>query len=509
MLFLDHLHANCSRFPQKAAIEYVAPDSAETQTVTYGQLEDAVQRTMALLHSYGIEAGDRVALQLPKCLPFLYLHLAIMRLGAISLPLNPGYPPHELHYFLEDAAVKLFIADSANRETIDPLRATLPELLDIFYLNPFSKQFEALIADNPIASDQLPTDPATITLMIYTSGTTGRPKGATLTHGNITANLNSLHEAWGWQEDDVILHVLPIFHVHGLIVALHGALNAGATAVLLPKFDADDVIARLTSGNCSVFMGVPTMHRRLLDAGQGRKVDFGRMRLMTSGSDRLPDDVFQAYQDRFGYTLLERYGMSETSMLISNPLHGERRVGSVGLPLPGVSVRIVNPDTEELLPDNEVGAVQVRGDNVCPGYWRKPEKSAEAFTPDGWLRTGDMGVRAPDGYITLKGRAKDLIITGGYNVYPPEVELVLADHPSVAACAVIGCPDRDWGETVTACVVLQPGRTITEDEIIDYCRQRLVNYKVPRHIIFVPDFPRNALGKVQKAQLRESFCTNE
>lgn len=502
MLFLDHLHTHCSRLAHKTAIEFVAPDSAETHMVTYRQLEEAVQRTMTMLQSYGVEAGDRVALQLPKCLPFLYLHLAIMRLGAISLPLNPGYPPHELHYFLEDAAAKLFVADSANRNAIDPLQPTLPELQHILYLDPFSDQFDALIAGRPATNTRFPANTATIALMIYTSGTTGRPKGATLTHGNITANLNSLHTAWGWQEQDVLLHVLPIFHVHGLIVALHGALNAGATAVLLPKFDGDDVIDRLISGKYSVFMGVPTMHRRLLDAARGRDVDFGRMRLMTSGSDRLLDDVFQAYQDRFGYTLLERYGMSETGMLISNPLHGERRIGSVGLPLPGVSVRIVDPEMEQQLPDGTVGAVQVKGDNVCPGYWRKPEKWAEAFTPDGWLRTGDMGVRAPDGYYTLKGRAKDLIITGGYNVYPPEVELVLAGHPAVTASAVVGCPDRDWGETVAACVVLQPNSKTTEDELIAYCRERLVHYKAPRRVVFMSDFPRNALGKVQKAELR-------
>ncbi|MCA9969808.1 MAG: AMP-binding protein, partial [Anaerolineales bacterium] len=355
----------------------------------------------------------------------------------------------------------------------------------------------------------LPPDPHATCLMIYTSGTTGRPKGAELTHGNLTANLDSLHQAWGWRADDVLLHVLPIFHVHGLIVALHGALNAGATAVLLPKFDAEQTLHMLQARRCTVFMGVPTIHRRLVNAPNAAGCDLRHMRLLTSGSDRLPDDLFVAFQETFGHTLLERYGMSETSMLISNPLHGERRIGSVGLPLPGVEVRIVHPETEAPLPDGEVGAVQVRGANVCKGYWRQPDKTAAAFTPDGWLRTGDMGLREPDGYFTLKGRSKDLIISGGYNVYPPEVELVLAAHPAVAASAVIGCADAEWGERVTAVIVVREGTAVTAAEIIAHCRRHLVDYKVPRRVRFVDDFPRNALGKIQKAELRQALCGRE
>jgi malonyl-CoA/methylmalonyl-CoA synthetase len=253
-------------------------------------------------------------------------------------------------------------------------------------------------------------------------------------------------------------------------------------------------------------MAVPTIHRRLVGAERASSYDLSHMRLLTSGSDRLPDDLFQAFQDTFGHTLLERYGMSETSMLISNPLHGERRVGSVGLPLPGVEVRIANPETDEPLPDNEVGEVQVRGANVCKGYWRQPDKTAAAFTADGWLRTGDLGLREPDGYFTLKGRSKDLIISGGYNIYPPEVELVLADHPSVQASAVIGCPDEEWGERVTAVIIPHPDTEVTAEDIIAHCKTHLVNYKVPRRVLFVNSFPRNALGKISKAQLRRELC---
>jgi malonyl-CoA/methylmalonyl-CoA synthetase len=342
--------------------------------------------------------------------------------------------------------------------------------------------------------------------MIYTSGTTGRPKGAELTYGNLTANLNSLHEAWGWCDDDVILHVLPIFHVHGLIVALHGALNAGATAVLHPRFDVEETLQTLQEYPCTVFMAVPTIHRRLLEVPNGCEYDLSHMRLLTSGSDRLPDDVFTAYRETFGHTLLERYGMSETGMLISNPLHGERRVGSVGLPLPGVEVRIVDTITGDLLGDYKVGDVQVRGDNVCKGYWRQPQKTAAAFTEDGWLRTGDLGIRERDGYYTLKGRSKDLVISGGYNIYPPEVELVLMEHPAVQDCAVVGCPDEVWGEQVTAVVIPRFGSDISEQMIIDHCQSHLIKYKVPRRVMFVDSFPANALGKVQKARLRQMLC---
>jgi len=505
MTFLERLVHNCEQYADKVAIEFVG-DGGVT-AVTYDQLERTTLRTMAYLQAKGVRKGDRIALQLPKCLPFIYLHLAIMRLEAVSLPLNSGYPAHELSYFLQDAEAKLFFADDAAQETLPPMLAELPAVEETIFLDTASSDhFQSLIADHDPAKAPVPQDLNATCLMIYTSGTTGRPKGAELTHGNLTANLNSLHEAWGWQDDDVLLHVLPIFHVHGLIVALHGALNAGATAVLLPTFDAEKTLQTLQDRQCTVFMAVPTIHRRLVNTPNAASYDLSHMRLLTSGSDRLPDDLFKAYQDTFGHTLLERYGMSETSMLISNPLHGERRIGSVGLPLPGVEVRIVHPETEEPLPDNEVGAVQVRGANVCKGYWRQPEKTAAAFTADGWLRTGDLGLREPDGYFTLKGRSKDLIISGGYNIYPPEVELVLAAYPAVQASAVIGCPDEEWGERVTAVIIPRDGFQVSADDITTYCKVHLVKYKVPRRILFVEEFPRNSLGKIQKAKLRQDLC---
>ena len=465
MMFLDRLRHHSVAQPDKVAIEFVDDRFNTTAVVTYGQLEETVVKTMSVLRDLGVEPGDRIAIQLPKCLAFVYLHLAVMRLAAISLPLNPGYPARELGYFLGDAEAKLFFADAAARDAFTPILSELPALQESIFLDCRSDaDFLALIAEDGSTNAarrqtqemsgapfharpgrNLPTppqDPSATCLMIYTSGTTGRPKGAELTHGNVTANLQSLHEAWGWQADDILLHVLPIFHVHGLIVALHGALNAGATTIMQARFDPVQALETLEKRQCTVFMAVPTIHRRLVDAPNARSVDLRHMRLITSGSDRLPDDLFEQFQSTFGHTLLERYGMSETIMNLSNPLHGERRIGSVGLPLPGVEVRIVDPQSEEPLPDGQVGEVHVRGANVCKGYWRQPDKTAAAFTPDGWLRTGDLGLREPDGYFTLKGRSKDLVISGGYNVYPPEVELALADHPAVEASAVIRLPGR-------------------------------------------------------------------
>jgi malonyl-CoA/methylmalonyl-CoA synthetase len=511
MTFLEKLRAHCRDQPSKVALVFLPEqEGGARRALTYGELEDAVLRAMVYLQGKGVRKGDRVALQLPKSPAFFILHLAIMRLQAISLPLNPGSPPPELRYFLEDARAKLLFAAEPARPAVASRLDDLAHLEEAIFLETATDAALArlLAPYDPAqaATRPIPPDRDGTCLMIYTSGTTGRPKGAELTHGNLSANLEALHEAWGWRDDDVLLHVLPHFHIHGLVVAFHGALHAGATALMVPSFDAARTLRLLADDGCTVFMGVPAIHRRLVEVENAANTGLSRMRLFTSGSDRLPDDLFHRFRETFGHTLLERYGMSETGMLTSNPLHGERRVGSVGLPLPGVEVRIVDLETEQPLADGEVGAVQVRGPNICKGYWRQPQKTAEAFTTGGWFRTGDLGLRAPDGYITLKGRSKDLIISGGYNVYPPEVELVLAGHPAVQACAVIGCPDAGWGERVTAVIVPVPGIQPSAAEITSYCRQRLVSYKVPRQINFVQSLPRNAMGKVNKGQLRQALC---
>jgi malonyl-CoA/methylmalonyl-CoA synthetase len=534
MSFLDSFTNNVRLYPDKVALEFIDPP---LQKITYAELEELVERTAGYLQSLGLQAGDRVALQLSKRLEFILLHMATIRLGAISLPLNLAYPPDELKYFLEDSGAKLYFGLESSKEKVENIFAGLPDLQECIYHDPVEPdRFQSLISnyqlsggldtplDNHTSTPARPAAPGRAgsvrrsglldhrstndtAVIIYTSGTTGRPKGAEITHGNLISNLQSLHEAWGWQPDDILLHVLPIFHVHGLFVALHGALNAGATTLLMREFDARKTLQTLVERRCTVFMAVPTIHQRLLKVPDASSFDLSHLRLITSGSDRLPDEVFTAFQIMFGHTLLERYGMTETGMNCSNPLHGERRAGSVGFPLPGVQVRIVDAETRAPLADGEIGELEIRGPNVFKGYWRQPEKTAESFSEEGWFRTGDLGFRERDGYITLCGRSKDLIISGGLNIYPPEVERVLVEHPAVAACAVIGCPDREWGEQVTGVVVLKQTEAVTGADLIAFCRERLASYKTPKSIIFRKDLPRNAMGKVQKAVLRKEICS--
>ncbi len=501
MLFLDRLRQHSLSQPDKVAIELLT--ATGPQSLRYGELEAQVQRCMAWLQALGLRPGACVATQLPTCLAFVQLHLAICRLGALHLPLNPAFPVAELRYFLADSGATLFFHAGGHPDAASVTEVN-PDLCCIALRD--DRTFTQRISGYEPVAPVAPRDPQQVAMMLYTSGTTSRPKGARITHGNLTANIEALHEAWGWRQDDVLLHVLPLFHVHGLTVALHGALRAGATAVLLPRFDAGSVLDLLESRRFSVFMGVPTIHRRLYRAAAGRSHDLRHLRLMTSGSDRLPDDLFEGMRQRFGVTLLERYGMTETGMNLSNPLRGERRRGSVGLPLPGVEARVVERRTGAPLPDGVVGELQIRGPHVCAGYHNQPEQTAAAFTADGWLRTGDLAERAPDGYFTLQGRAKDLIISGGMNVYPPEVERALLEHPQVRAVAVIGCPDEEWGERVVALVVVEAGAVAGQGGLEAWCRARLASYKVPRVWRRVDSLPQNALGKVRKAELREVYC---
>jgi malonyl-CoA/methylmalonyl-CoA synthetase len=504
MSFLDPFNDNALKYPDKIALDFIDPP---LQRATYADLNDLVNQTTGYLQSLGAEPGDRIALQLSKSLEFILLHLATIRLGCISLPLNLAYPADELKYFLEDSGSKLFFTLETSKEKIQSILPSLVELKRCIFLDPENQdEFRSNIAGfhEPLATFSAHDDDTAV--IIYTSGTTGRPKGAEITHGNLASNLQALHDAWGWRAEDVLLHVLPIFHVHGLFVALHGALHAGATTLMMREFNAQRTLELLSSGQCTVFMAVPTIHRRLLDVPNADQFDLSHVRLITSGSDRLPDEVFSGYQKTFGNTLLERYGMTETGMNCSNPLKGDRRVGSVGRPLPGVQVRIVHSETGAILPAGEIGDVQLRGPNVFKGYWKQPEKTSDSFSSDGWFKTGDLGYLEADGYLTLCGRSKDLIISGGLNIYPPEVERILMEHPAIAACAVIGCPDPEWGERVTAVVVLQKGETVSSEDLIRFCRENLAPYKSPKSIVFRDDLPRNAMGKIQKAELRKVVC---
>lgn len=504
MLFLDRLFYNCQTEPDRLAIEFSYPE--RTIKISYAELARNVETHAHYLLSLGVSPGDRVAIQLPKSLTFIFLHLAAMRLGAISLPLNPDYSEQELEFFLNDSEAKVFFTDRSTQARLKTMLGHLAHLEHRIFID---SQLGLALSSKPSLPVPLAQDADATALMIYTSGTTGRPKGAELSHANLSANLAALDSAWQWQKDDVVLHCLPIFHTHGLVVALHGALHAAASTVMLARFEASQTLTLLLSKRFSVFMAVPTMHSKLLAEAGKQRYDLSFMRLMTSGSAALPEDLFKRFQEVFNYTLLERYGMTETGMNLSNPYLGERRLGSVGLPLAGVEARVVHPETLEVLPSGEIGEIQIRGKHVFKGYWRQSEKTAEAFTPDGWLRTGDLGLCAEDGYYYLKGRSKELIISGGLNVYPPEVEKVLADYPDISASAVIGCPDALWGERVLAVVELQAQALADEVSIINFCRQHLASYKCPKEVIFVNVLPRNAMGKIQKTQLRAKFCNQE
>jgi malonyl-CoA/methylmalonyl-CoA synthetase len=434
--------------------------------VSYGALEAGAAQVAGALVARGVEPGDRVGLQVEKSVEAVTIYLGVLMAGAVFLPLNAAYTPAEVDYFRGDAEPKVFITDAG---------AFVSE----------AAAARALAKTVPRAADDLAA-------IIYTSGTTGRSKGAMLSHGNLAANALALHEIWGFTPDDVLLHALPIFHVHGLFVAMHCAFLSGAPMVWLPKFEDAAVLAGLAKS--TVMMGVPTFYTRLL-ANPGFTHEAAQhMRLFISGSAPLLESTFAEFEQRTGQRILERYGMSEAAIITSNPLEGERIAGSVGYPLPGVELRIAGGE--------ETGVIEIRGPSVFSAYWRMPEKTAQEFTADGFFITGDVGRRDPDGRVWISGRAKDLIISGGYNVYPKEVELVLDDLAGVVESAVVGVPHPDFGEGVVAVVIGQGD----EAAMVAACREQLAAYKAPKRIVFVDDLPRNAMGKVQKNLLRDRYA---
>ncbi len=452
-----------------------------------------------LFTDLGLAPGDRLALQVDKSVEALLVWLACLRAGLVLVPLNPAYQAAELSHFLKDAQPRLLVC---RPERFGP-DSQLAFPLGVEWVFTLGSERDGSLLERAaqFADTQQPLartadDPAAI---LYTSGTTGVSKGALLTHGNLLSNARTLIEVWGWQrERDVLIHALPIFHVHGLFVALHCALLGGSRMLWLNRFDGQRVCELLPEA--TVFMGVPTLYTRLLaQPGLNRERCAG-MRLFVSGSAPLQAETFDAFAARSGHRILERYGMSETGMLTSNPLAGARKRASVGPALPGVMLRIADAD------GSGVGGVEVRGPNVFAGYWRRPELNASEFTPDGFFRTGDLGRLDEDGYLFLVGRAKDLIISGGFNVYPAEVELQLNELPGVAESAVIGLPHADLGEAVTALLIALPGHHLDEGALIAAMRQRLAAFKCPKRILRVPELPRNAMGKVQKKLLREQHA---
>jgi malonyl-CoA/methylmalonyl-CoA synthetase len=463
-----------------------APDrpalwSAAAGWLTRGDLERASRRVAGRLHRAGLAAGDRVLCSAATSMELVVAYLAALRLGLVVLPANTAYLEREIAHVVGDAEPRAAIVD-------DPARGEWARKAaggDLLVAGP-----EVDLPDGePPALDLAGRgDPA---LLCYTSGTTGAPKGAVLSHGNLLASAQALRLAWRWSEDDRLVLALPLFHIHGLGVGLHGTLLAGASAVLLPRFDVDRVLDAARDHRATLFFGVPTMYARL--AGSPRAGELAALRLLVSGSAALPPTVFERVAERTGQPVLERYGMTETIMNVSNPYDGERRPGTVGLPLPGVELRLAEPDGEVLL----------RGPNVFGGYWRNPEATAEAFDAGGWFRTGDLGSLDERGYLRIEGRSKELIITGGYNVHPREVEELLLEHPAVAEVAVVGTPSEEWGEVVTAFVVpADPADPPGEGELLGFAAERLAAFKRPRLVRYLDSLPRNALGKVVKHELR-------
>jgi len=480
------------RFPADTARPLI--ETPTGRVVTYEQIDLATARLAHRLARLGVRRGDRVAAQIEKSPEAVALYLACLRGGFVYLPLNPAYRDEEVAFFAADAEPALLVADP-ERSALARLAARFATL-DAEGAGTLTRELDAESADGEIANVS-PDDAAAI---LYTSGTTGRAKGAVLSHANLASNARALHEAWGFQPDDVLLHALPIFHAHGLFVALNTTLWNGTSMLFLPRFEVDAVLEALP--RATVMMGVPTYYTRLLaDPRFGREHARG-VRLFISGSAPLLAETFEAFRARTGHAILERYGMTETGMNTSNPLDGERVPGSVGPPLPGVECRVCDGDGRELA-RGEVGALEVRGPNVFRGYWRLPEKTASEFREGGWFVTGDLARIDARGYVHLVGRAKDLVITGGLNVHPREVEEVLDAHPGVLESAVFGVPDADFGEAVAAAVVLR--EPLREEELVAFARQRIASFKAPKRVHVVDELPRNAMGKVQKNALRERF----
>jgi malonyl-CoA/methylmalonyl-CoA synthetase len=518
----DNLYALfAARFPEDRSRIFIETDDG--RTLDFAELENTVAHYAGLIRACGVIPGDRVAVQVEKSPEALMLYLACLKSGAVYLPLNSAYRDSEVAYFLSDAEPKIFVHAAADNEWV----TLIGERLNVKYR--FTLENSKLPAERGTWDENARnTAPMLefvrrnnddLAAILYTSGTTGRSKGAMITHLNLASNALTLHRYWGFAKGDVLLHALPLFHVHGLFVACHTALlNAfqGGRMLFYSKFDAQKAAALMAAEEVTVFMGVPTMYTRLLGLSEAvfNHETCRHMRLFVSGSAPLLAETFTRFQARTGHTILERYGMTETGMITSNPLGDNinvakvRRGGTVGLPLPGVRVRVMidgAAGTAEAVA-GEIGDLQVKGDNVLPGYWRMPEKNVEEFTEDGFFKTGDVGLIDADGYVSIVGRSKDLVISGGFNVYPKEIEILLDAMPSVTESAVIGLPHPDFGEAVVAVVVASANAALNEAETIATLKLQLANFKLPKRVFVVAELPRNAMGKVQKSELRKTYA---
>jgi malonyl-CoA/methylmalonyl-CoA synthetase len=471
--------------------------------LSYGDMLAASARYANALAALGVRPGDRVAVQTGKYVDSVWLYIGCLRAGAVYLPLNTAYTPAEVAYFVADAEPTLVVCEPDGLETLRSGLGHLPariETLDTSGGGSLQRLAATMAADFQTV-DAGVDDLAAI---LYTSGTTGRSKGAMITHENLRSNALALVDIWRFGRDDVLLHALPIFHTHGLFVAINTVMLSGSSLIFLPKFDLDGVMAALP--RATAMMGVPTFYTRLLSDKRFDRDAASHMRLFVSGSAPLSAETHRAFTARTGHAILERYGMTETNMITSNPYDGERRPGAVGFPLPGVSVRIAEPETGRVLAQGEIGVIEMTGPNVFKGYWRMPEKTAQEFRADGWFITGDLGYFDPDGYVTISGRAKDLIISGGFNVYPAEIENALDALPSIGESAVVGLPHDDLGEAVTAVVTAREGQSVEESGVRAQLEAALAKFKIPKRVLVTEALPRNAMGKVQKNALREEYA---
>jgi malonyl-CoA/methylmalonyl-CoA synthetase len=485
-------------FPQD--LDGIAVETDNGLAYSWRDLERGTAMIANLLASLKIEQGARIAVQVEKSVEAMMLYLATLRAGYVFLPLNTAYQKAEIEYFVGNAEPAVVVCTPANFGWVSKI-AFQAGTQHVYTLG--DDRTGSLLERAARQSDRhevAARQDDDLAAIIYTSGTTGRSKGAMLTHRNLRSNAEVLKTYWGWREGDVLIHALPIFHVHGLFVAIHGALLNGSKMLWFAKFDPKKVIERMPEA--TVFMGVPTLYVRMLAEPTLDRATARNMRLFISGSAPLLLETFNAWQERTGHTILERYGMSETIMLTSNPYDGERRGGTVGFPLPGVGLRVRDEQGHDV-PAGEIGGIQVKGPGVFKGYWRMPEKTREEFTDDGWFRTGDVGKVDERGYVTIVGRSKDLIISGGYNVYPAEIEGYINDMPGVAESAVVGVPHADFGEVGVAVVVARPGARLDPEELVGTLKSQLANFKIPKRCFVVQELPRNTMGKVQKNVLRE------
>jgi malonyl-CoA/methylmalonyl-CoA synthetase len=489
-------------FPED--LDAIAVDTDDGLAYSWRDLERATAMLANLLVSLKLPEGSRIAVQVEKSVEAMLLYLATLRAGYVFLPLNTAYQKAEIEYFVGNAEPAVVVCSPKNFGWVSKI-AFAAGTKNVFTLG--DDRTGSLLERAVHFGDR--HEPAVkkagdLAAILYTSGTTGRSKGAMLTHGNLLSNARTLKDSWGWKEGDVLIHALPIFHVHGLFVAIHAALLNGSRMIWLGRFDPKTVIEAMP--RATVFMGVPTLYVRMLAEPALTKEAARNMRLFISGSAPLLIETFSEWKERTGHTILERYGMSETIMLTSNPYRaedGERRGGTVGFPLPGVGVRVRDDEGKDV-PVGEIGGIQVRGPNVFDGYWRMPEKTKEEFTADGWFKTGDVGRIDERGYVTIVGRSKDLIISGGYNVYPAEIEGYINDMPGVAESAVVGVPHPDFGEVGVAIVTAKPGAQVDGEKIVATLKSQLANFKIPKRCFVVEELPRNTMGKVQKNLLREA-----